>query len=402
MTTTIPTTVSDVSPTMPAGANVARTRVIHLVRALNYGGLEKVVYDLVRLTDQDRFDVLVTCLGEAGALGDDFARAGIAVESLGLLDRRTPSMVRAIAKYLKSKRPDILHTHNPSPHLVGALAARLARVPVVIHTKHGRNYPTIRKKVLQNRFASWLTDAVIAVSNDSADVARDIERVPHSKVHVIRNGIDLDRFHVHREIDRSTVRRAIHVARLIYPTKDQETLLRAVRLVADKEPAFLLDIVGDGPHRARLEALCDELHLRRHVKFHGFRDDVHVMLARAEFFVLSSVKEGLSITLLEAAATGLPIVATRVGGNPEVVLDRETGLLVPPESPESLAAAMLELLACPEAAEQMGTAGRNHVQEVFDLKVVVAAYEAQYMSLLHSKQGRGGRSLPKDAVLSDL
>lgn len=359
-----------------------RIRVLHLVRALNYGGLEKVVYDLVRLTDRERFDVSVVCIGEPGALANDFTAAGIEVESLGLLGKRTLGLVRAVAKVLKAKRPDVLHTHNPSPHLIGAIAARFARVPVVVHTKHGRNYPNVRKKVLQNRVASWFTDVVVAVSNDCGDVARDIERVPARKVQVIRNGIDLERFSVDRKVDRTKVRRAIHVARLIYPTKDQDTLLRAVRLVADKEPAFVLDIVGDGPHRERLETLCDELDLRKHIVFHGFRDDVHAILAQSEFFVLSSVEEGLSITLLEAAATGLPIVATRVGGNPEVVLDGETGLLVPSESPRELADAMLKLLVDPCSTDALGLASRRHVEELFDLTAVVGEYERCYLEHL--------------------
>ncbi len=155
--------------------------------------------------------------------------------------------------------------------------------------------------------------------------------------------------------------------------------MRAVRLVADREPNFVLDVVGDGPHRADIELLCDELQLREHVRFLGYRRDVHELLGEAEFFVLSSVKEGLSLTLLEAMATGLPIVATRVGGNGEVVAEGETGFLVPAEAPEAMAAALLAMLDDPGRARAMGRGGRRRVEEHFDLQKVVREYEGLYV-----------------------
>jgi glycosyltransferase involved in cell wall biosynthesis len=298
--------------------------------------------------------------------------------------------VRAVARRLRELRPDILHTHNPAPHFVGALAAWLSGIPVVVHTKHGRNYPNVRKWVLASRIASWLSQRVVPVSNDAARVVREIEKVPTRKVEVIRNGIDLERFPFVERAPRRGQRRAIHVARIWYEAKDQRTLLRAVRLVADKQPDFVLDIVGDGPDRTDLEAFCDELRLRQHVNFLGFHDNIHELLSRAEFFVLSSLTEGVSITLLEAAATGLAIVATDVGGNSEVVLDGKSGILVPPQAPEPLAAAMLELLRNPGRADQMGVAGRRHVEENFDLRHTVSCYQGLYESLLPSRRAAAG------------
>jgi sugar transferase (PEP-CTERM/EpsH1 system associated) len=362
---------------------VARTRlnVVHLVLSLNVGGLEKVVYDLVRRADDSRLAVRVVCLGPIGEWGPKFEALGVPVESLDVLNRGTWGRTLAVARRLRELRPDVLHTHNPAPHLVGALASRLAGVPVVIHTKHGRNYPGNRKWVWANRLAAWLSNKVVAVSGDAAAVATDIERVPPSKVAVIRNGVDLSRFHAVERQPTGNQRRAVHVARISFDSKDQETLVRAVRMVVDIEPDFVLDIVGDGPDRANLEALCDRLELRRHVNFAGFRENIHDYLSQAEFFVLSSVTEGISLTLLEAAASGLAIVATRVGGNPEVVADGETGLLVPPRSPDDLATAMLALLADRDRAAAMGRAGRLRIEEQFDLTRAVAAYEDLYHSL---------------------
>jgi len=360
-------------------------RVVHLVSTLNIGGLEKVVFDLTRLANRELFDVQVICLGEIGALGPDFIDQGIRVESLEGGGVGTRKLTLRLAKRLRQIQAHVLHTHNPAPHLVGALARRLSGIPVLVHTKHGRNYPERRRKVWANRLATYLTDCVVAVSQNAADVARDVEQVPERKLRIIRNGIDLVRFPLGVSPSRIVKGRVIHVARLIYPTKDQITLLRAARLVADVEPAFSLHLVGDGPHRAMLQALCDELNLREHVTFHGFRGDVVQLLGEAELFVLSSVKEGLSITLLEAMASGLPVVATAVGGNPEVVAQGETGLLAPARNPEALASAMLELLADPVRARRMGIAGRERVEQEFDLRRVVAKYEELYVSLLERR-----------------
>ncbi len=363
-----------------------RVRVVHLVLGLSIGGLEQVVYDLVRGTDRNRFDVRVLCLGEIGEWGPRFAALDVPVEALGAMKLGTLGRVIAVARRLWELRPDVLHTHNPAPHLVGALAACLCQAPLVVNTKHGRNYPHIRKWVLANRLAAWLSCKVVAVSQDAADVALKIEKVPQHKVDVIRNGIDLEKFPLARRPPRERQRRAIHVARISYSSKDQRTLLKAVRIVADQQPEFVLDIVGDGPDRADLETLCDKLNLRSHVNFLGFRDNVGQILSRAEFFVLSSVTEGISITLLEAAATGLPIVATHVGGNPEVTIHGETGLLVPPRSPEALAQAMLEMLKDSNLARRMGIAGRRRVERQFDLKRSVARYEELYLSLLPARR----------------
>jgi sugar transferase (PEP-CTERM/EpsH1 system associated) len=363
--------------------------VVHLVLSLNVGGLEKVVYDLVRHLDRDRFSTRVVCLEEIGAWGARFEERGIPVESLACRGCKTPGRVVALARRLRELQPAILHTHNPAPHLVGAVAARIGGVPFVVNTKHGRNYPGCRKWVWANRVAAWFSDKVVPVSDDAASVAVQIEKVPARKIEVIRNGIELSRYGAERREREADRRRAIHVARLDCSSKDQRTLLRAVRIVVDAVKGFQLEIVGDGPDRADLESLCDALGLREHVAFLGFRDDVHDLLKQAEFFVLSSVTEGISLTLLEAAASGLPIVATAVGGNAEVVDAGVTGLLVPPRCPQSLADAMLELLREPQRAERMGMAGRRRIEEKFDLRSTVASYENLYAALLSRRDDAG-------------
>jgi sugar transferase (PEP-CTERM/EpsH1 system associated) len=354
-------------------------RVVHLVRQLDLGGLEVVVWNLVRCMDRERFEPRVICLGERGAIADRFDTIGVPVEALAARGR-TEAILR-LARRLWRLRPDVLHTHNPTPHLVGAVARRLARVGVLVHTKHGRNYPEVRRAVLANRWASLNTDAVIPVSEDAADVARRVERVPARKVQVIRNGIDLTGFPAANRKALEGDGRAISVGRL-HAVKDQATLLRATRRIVDVRPEFRLALVGDGLERQGLEQLRRELALEESVRLAGERNDVGERLSQSDLFMLSSLSEGVSLTLLEAMAAGLPVIATDVGGNREVVAHGETGFLVPPGSPEAIASAALSLIDDPARALAMGRAGRKRIEQIFDLGIVVRRYEALYLELL--------------------
>ncbi len=170
---------------------------------------------------------------------------------------------------------------------------------------------------------------------------------------------------------------AVMVGRLS-PEKDVLTLLKALKIVAREEPRFRLEIAGDGTCRSALENSCAELGIERQVRFLGNVKDIPRLLARASMCVLSSITEGMSLTLLEAMARGLPVVATRVGGNAEVVVDGQTGLLVPARNPELLAVAMLRLWRDAALARRMGLAGRQRVEAHFNVKRMVNDYEMLY------------------------
>jgi sugar transferase (PEP-CTERM/EpsH1 system associated) len=366
-------------PALPLGLSPP-IRVVHVVTTLNVGGLEKVVLDLVRCRTQTAVNAHVICLDTAGVVESGFTELGVSVETIGTTGP-VPQRVLRLARRLRHLRPHVVHTHNPQAHLHGAWAARLANVPVVVHTKHGRGYLEQRLLAPFSRLASAWTSRFIAVSEDAARVARDIERVPARKLLVIHNGIDVERFSPRETRPTRTGGRAVTVGRLD-PIKDQMTLLRAVRLVVDKMPGFRLDVVGDGPSRPDLEALQTALGLGDHVCFHGYHEHVEPFLAVADFFVLSSISEGVPIALLEAMASSLPAVATDVGGIREVVVPDGTGYLAPAGRPEALADAMLAIQADPGNLERMGRAARQRVEDQFSLRKVVAQYEDVYFQCL--------------------
>ena len=356
--------------------------VVHCVYSLGIGGQEMVILSLVTRMDRSRFLPRVLCLSESGDLAPRFEAVGVPVDVLSpAVGGSSLAALGALRRYFQQHQPAILHTHNPAPHQYGALARIASGVPVLVHTKHGRNPHLSARGRLFERLAGRLTDMVVPVSQDAADVALNIDRVRRERIRLIRNGIDASKAIIS---DDRVGWRAVHVARL-NAVKDQVTLLRAARLVRDREPRFTLDLVGDGEMRAELEILVDQLDLRSAVRFHGFTNDVWSHLATADLFVLSSLSEGIAITLLEAMAAALPTVATDVGGNREVVIPGETGLLVPAANPEAMAAAMYRMLADPDEAARFGRAGRERVLREFSLDGTVREYEGLYLELLQQK-----------------
>ncbi len=350
-----------------------RLRVAHVSWGLNVGGLEKLLVEFARHADPARFDLRFVSLTTRGTLAHDIERHGwpvIALEEPGGLQ---PGLVLRLAQLFRGERIDVVHTHDERPLLYGAAAARLARVPRVVHTRHGQKARNTRRQVILFRLAAGLADRVACVSNDAAALTVR-EGVAPARVRTVRNGIDLARFAYSGPAANGPV---VTVARLS-PEKDVATLVRAAALAVRERPSFRLEVAGDGVCMPALKQLTAELGLEEHVYFHGEVHDVAGLLGRAGLFVLPSVEEGISLTLLEAMARGLPVVATRIGGNPEVVIDGDTGLIVPARDPAAMARALLRVLGDAPGGRRMGRAGRQRVETHFDVRRMVAAYEALY------------------------
>jgi glycosyltransferase involved in cell wall biosynthesis len=281
-------------------------------------------------------------------------------------------MVARLARWLRCQSCDVMHTHDDKPLLYGCLAARLARVRRHIHTQHHGFLPQTSPR--QRKLAAWagrLTHAFVCVSHDAARHMEDTG-LTANRITTLWNGIDLERY-PYRGPDPNGP--AVTVARLS-PEKDIANLLRAAALVIPTAPRFRLEIAGDGPLRGELQQLAAALHLEERVRFLGEVGDIATLLGRARFFVLSSRTEGISLTILEAMACGLPVLATSVGGNPEVVENGTTGLLVPAANSEALADGLLQLWN--NSGQQMGHAGRRRVAAHFDIRAMVARYECLY------------------------
>jgi glycosyltransferase involved in cell wall biosynthesis len=351
-----------------------RRRIAHVTLGLDTGGQEKLLVEFARLADRQRFDLTFVSLTTRGRLAADIEAHGWPVLALDEPPGFRPGLVLRLAPLLRRLRADVVHTHDIKPLIYAAPAARLAGVRRVVHMRHFARlaYITPRQTRLAN-LAAHLTGAYVCVSEDSARVAA-AEGVAAKRLRTVWNGIDTARFACTGPRPEGS---AVLVARLS-AEKDIGTLLRAVVLVVRQRPDFRLDIAGGGPLRDDLERQAAALDLGGRVRFLGEVRDIPALLAGGRLFVLSSLTEGVSLTLLEAMSCGLPVVATRVGGNSEVVADGETGLLVPPADPEALARAMVALHADAARCRAMGLAGRARVERHFDIRRMIAAYEALY------------------------
>ena len=373
-----------------------RKHICHLSLGLSTGGLERLLVDFAKFHDRSRYRLSFVALREVGQPGFEIRELGCDVHGLRGQGLGRLALLQRLTNWLRSEKVDLLHTHNAFPHLYGTLAAWRAKVPAVVHTRHGQRFGHGWRSSLEFRLASWGVDRIIAVSDDAARLCIEEDHVSPQKVQRIWNGIDLSRFAFHGPVRKP---HAISVARLS-PEKDFPTLLRAVPHVIAQYPEFQLQIVGQGPEMPRLQQLRSELGLEAHVHLLGERRDVPELLQTAGFFVSSSLTEGVSLTLLEAMAIGLPVLATSVGGNPEVVEDGVTGRLVPAGDPRVLANGMIRMLQERSLWPMQAEAARQRVEKYFDAQVMLQQYEALYDELLNKSSPKGQGTQKRSASIS--
>ena len=369
----------DVDRSIADGVSSDVIRVCHVSMSLQTGGLERLLVDFSRFHDHERFAMQFVGLSGDGQPAEDIRSAGCSVRVLNesVKIRKLQTIVE-LANVLRADRIQVVHTHNTYAHFYGALAAKLAGVPVIVNTQHGRGCGKGWKAKWQFRIANRLTRQIVGVSRDAAQLCQTDDPRSREKIIAIWNGINLDRF---TYVGPRLVPTAISVARLS-KEKDFPTLIEAVRQVLPHVPDFHLQIVGGGPERSTIEKKITELNLGNHIELLGERHDIAQLLTQAGFFVSATRTEGVSLTLLEAMAVGLPIVTTSVGGNPEVVLDGRTGRLVPDGDPMALAGAMIDMCRDRGSWTLMGLLGRQRVEENFEIRNMIGCYETLYEELL--------------------
>ncbi len=362
--------------------------ITHVVENLNRGGLERMVIELVRLQQQEGHRCQVLCVFDAGALAPELEALGVPVHACG---KRRGVDLRALTRLRRALRvhaTEVMHTHNAVAHYQAVLASRGLGIGRVINTRHGMgaNARAARREWLYRR-ALACTDVVATVCEAARADALRRSIVPAAKAQVVPNGIRVDAFQIASAERRAGLRQALglpaatrlvgSVGRLNW-TKDQAGLIRAFSRLHREFPDSALVLIGDGELRDELRRCAAAEGVADRVLFLGDRSDVRELLPGLDLFVLSSLSEGYSMALLEACATALPIVATAVGGNGEIVRDGVTGLLVPARDPAALAKALLDLLREPAHAEAFGGAARAWVAAEGSLARMAKRYDALY------------------------
>lgn len=365
--------------------------IAHVLSSFGLGGQERVALDLARRQRARGHRVLAISLAAPpdGPIAEQFRAAEVRTETIPKGGGVDPTLPVRLASCLKSEHVDVVHTHNPHALIYGAPAANLARA-AAIHTKHGVN-PETGRRLLLRRVASSLVDACVAVTPALERVARDQRECDPALLHVIPNGIDVKRFAPDPEARRS-VRAELGIPEgawvagtvgRLAPEKDQGAFVRAMSALLDERRQLI--VVGDGPERSTLET-CIEATWRGHLCHAvGARPDVERLLAAFDVFVLTSRTEGLPLVLLEAMATGLPVVATSVGGIPDLIEEDVTGYLVPAGDQCALVRRLVWLATYPEAGQRVGQAGRAAALRRYSLEQMSDGYEALYGQVLAAR-----------------
>jgi glycosyltransferase involved in cell wall biosynthesis len=383
---------------------MAPIRLLAVIGSSRIGGAERALATTISRLDPRRFAVEVVCDGRGPAL-EEYRRHVPKVWCLDLADVFDLRAVLRLCSIMRRTKPDIVHTHLWNADALGGAAARLARVPVVVSTIHGayhvpigeRGIVRMRREALSRVYRGVYRgfDRLIAVSRYVADdlVHRQGIRVAPAMITVVHNGVDLDGIaQLLQRAPRNGARpprpRLINVANFV-PMKGQEWLLRALSSVIPEFPGAQCLFVGDGPDRRALEALAHTLGVLEHVTFTGTVVDPLGLVQDSDVFVFPSlVAEGLPMALLEALALSKPVVATDVGGVPEIVEDGKTGLVVPPRDAAALAEGIVRVLSDPVLARRLGEAGRETVLARFPARTMVQRTEELYFGLLGSRGGK--------------
>lgn len=366
-------------------------RVAPIVHSMDVAGAEMLVAATVRQL-LDRIEPTIICLDREGRMAPEMRDLDVEIVTLDRPPGFSYGTVRRLANVLAERRIQVVHAHQYGPFFYAALA-RLARGAEarIILTEHGRHYPdTVH---LRRRFANrWLlaraADRVNACSEFSARALRDNDGFRGGPIEVIPNGIEVERYGP--AADRALARRALGLApdrryavtvARFHPVKDHASLIAGFARVAAERQDTDLILIGDGPEREARERQVEELGLTGRIQFWGIRRDVPQILSCTDLFVMTSLSEASSLTLMEAMASGMAVVVTAVGGNPEIVRDGVDGCLVPRGDTGAIGDALARLLDDEALRTRMGGAGRARVHEHFRLEDTIHRYAELYEEL---------------------
>ncbi|MBM4065248.1 MAG: glycosyltransferase family 4 protein [Planctomycetes bacterium] len=384
-----------------------KIRVLHVITRLERGGAPAVLLEVLRRCDTSQFEHHIAT-GLSQAPEDDMISFA---KDTGFRVVVIPSLIRDIHPFLDiyallklyflilRSRYDIVHCHTSKGGFIGRLAARMANVKCIIYSPHGDIFEGYFGEI-KTRFFIWLerfsarfTDKIITLTKSGIGPYLKAGIGQKSQFDYIYNGIDVESLEK-RKVDRIQKRQELGIeneyflivtAGRLVPVKGQTYLISALAQVITEIPNIRLVLLGDGELRGELSGQVKTLGLEKQVLFPGMRSDVPEIISCGDLFVLPSVNEGFGVVLLEAMAMGCPIVATNVGGVPEVVLDGETGILVPPGDPVELAGGIIQLLKDTSLAVKMAECGYQRLKACFDIRETVSKTEHLYKELLERK-----------------
>jgi len=379
-------------PDSPETSNSSvRPTLAYVVNSLNPGGAEKLVVEM-SFSFCSEFEVVVLCLDEPGLWADDLRAGGIPVHCLW----RQPGLDFAVpvrlANYFRRFNVQVVHAHQTTPWFYAALSRLLHSKPRLLFEEHGRFFPEVRNptRILVNRLLiRKLTHRFVAVSQDVRERLREYEGLDAARIEVIYNGVRSEpllgpgeRDALRSELGFMPGSFVVGTVGRFDPIKNLPMLVASLARAGKEIDVLRGLLVGDGPVFPDIRSLVEKAGLRDRVRLTGFRGDARKLAACMDLFVLSSFSEGTSMALLEAMMAGVPVAVTRVGGNPEIVADGESGWVVPSNSVDALAAAILECASNAQKRQKLGAAAKRRFEDQFAFDRMIEAYRNQYQTLL--------------------
>lgn len=368
-----------------------KIKVLHLIHKLSSGGAENGVINLLNNINNEKFSPSVcTFVGK----GDQTYRLDKKKTIIYELNKRHGNDItipRKLIKIFKKDKPHIIHTHGWGTLCEGVLSGKYAKIPIIIHGEHG----TIQDKkwnIFVQRIFWRLANQILTVSYEHSKELCQRIGFNIEKIKVIPNGVDTNRFYTNKT--NVYLRERLNfqqndivigsVGRLV-AVKNQSLLIKAFSIIVQKHSNVKLILVGDGPLKNVLQKRAKEYGLSSNIQFLGKRYDIPEIMASMDIFSLTSDSEGMSNTILEAMSSGLPVIATNVGGNKELIYQNATGILVPPKDVYALANALSYVIINKDIRKKMGRSGRKRAVEKFSIEEMVHGYEKLYMEWCNKK-----------------
>ena len=369
-----------------------KIRIMHVVLSMGYGGLERLISQFALHNGRTSpYELQICCLDRGGGFLDELAAMQVRYTILnrkpGIFDA---SLLANLVRLLRTEHIDIVHSHSGCS-LYAALAGRLAGVIGVIHTDHGRLVPDRKGLMLEDRISSILLNAYVAVSLELTNYLREAVGIGQNKLVTILNGIDTGMFRPRSAVEIQIMKaelglpadaEVIGTVCRLDPVKNLVYMIRSVQGLLHSRRRIVYPIAGDGPDRGAIERAIENAGLQRKIRLLGERRDVERIMPVLDVFVLPSVSEGTSMTLLEAMASGVPVVASNVGGNRALVRHGRNGYLFPLAHPEELVAAVRNLLDDKQTAKRLGAQARTIADRELSFRTMYDKYEGLYATMM--------------------
>lgn len=369
-------------------------KVLHIVYALAHGGIENGLVNLVNKMSKE-FSHVICSLTTSTNFKERIKNRNVKIIELNKKSGNDLFIPFKIGKIIKEEKVDIVHSRGWPTLVEGFLGAKLNRKPFIFGF-HGKTYEEAteslkKRRILAQKLLIKFTKKVIILSPSLKEsYLKELNIKDNSNFCVIRNGVDIERFNL--SIDKNKKREELSIKPEDYligtvgridQVKDHSTLLKGFAMLIKEIPNLKLCIIGDGPYKNVILEESKKLGIKEKVIFLGMREDIPELLKIIDLYVQTSIYEGISNTLLEAIASKVPVIATNVGGTPDIIIDNQTGLLIPPKEPYKIKEAVLKLYNNYELRNKFVEAGFKKIEEEFSINSMIKNYEKLYIDLLN-------------------